>query len=93
MSRVITTDQARRIVTLSEALDAFPELARASQRNTPKRPVDGDRVVIIVQVAAVCESGAEPYGEVELDMVSGRLLLPAVRQVITGELKKLRAKA
>lgn len=88
--RTITADRARRIVVLSEACDALPELLRASMLNKPRDRADGDRLRVVVEVAAVSESGAEIYADVELDMATGRLVIAEARRIITSELKALR---
>lgn len=92
MKRVhtITAARARRIVALNDAVRELPELGKASRLNKPRRSMDGDRVVVGVEVVAVSDSGGISYGGIQVDMVTGRKIIAAARRIVTSELKRLR---
>jgi len=88
--REITVKRAARIVALSGAADDLVVLCRAAERSKPRDGSGCDRMAVVISVQAISESGGEAYAEIQLDMKTGRKLLPTLRALITSELKALR---
>jgi hypothetical protein len=83
----MTPAEAKRIVVLSDALDALPALEKAAKKNSPKSGYS--RRVLYIAASSECDAGGEPDADIEIDPETGRLLLPLLRKLITDELEKL----
>lgn len=84
----MTPAETRRAAILAQALEDMDRLEKDSER-TKVNPVDGDRRAITIHSSDLCEAGGTQYAEVELDLKTGRLLMPLLRKLITTELEKL----
>lgn len=87
MGKSFSRSEAERGITLLDALDDFAVLEKAAKRDKPKEGYD--RIVINVSVSSECEDGGEDHARIELDMATGRLLLPMLRDLIEREIEKI----
>jgi hypothetical protein len=87
MGKNFSRSEAERGITLLDALDDLAALEKAAKRDKPKEGYD--RIVINVSVSSECEAGGEDHARIELDMATGRLLLPTLRDVIEREVAKI----
>lgn len=90
MAKNFSRSEAERGIALLDARDDFAALEKSAKQSKPK---DGyDRIVMNISVSSECEAGGEDHARLELDMATGRLLLPMLRDLIEREIEKLGVK-
>lgn len=81
--------RAERIRMLVDAFDNLDGLEKEFERVKP-RPTDGDYRAMTIDVEDCSEAGGSGSSfAIELDIATGRLLMPTIRKVIVDELASL----